>query len=88
MEEDVERIGRIMVCARSVWETLQTLDEAFLTERLGPYLASSDMERQIQALVKRQVKLVKHFEKQIKDKGEAQLLFVMMPPPSPEPATN
>lgn len=88
MEEEVENIDRILVCARSVWEKLQTLDEAFLTERLGPYLVSSDIERQIQALVKRQEKLVKHFEKQIKEKGEAQVLYVMMPPPSPEPATN
>ena len=88
MEDNVENINKILVCARSVWEKMQELDEEFLTERLGPFLRSSDTKRQIKALVKRQEKLVKHFEKAIKEKGEAQVLFVMMPPPTPEPAIN
>ncbi|MGH9463863.1 MAG: hypothetical protein ACRD1X_21890 [Vicinamibacteria bacterium] len=88
MEEDVEKIDRITVCDRGVWEKLKSLDEAMLTERLGPYLVPSDMERQIGSLLERNEKLVKHLEEAIAAKGEAQVLFVLMPPPVPEPAVT
>lgn len=88
MENDVEKIDRILVSDRSVWEKLKSLDEAMLTERIGPYLVPSDMERQIGSLLERKDKLVKHLEKAIAEKGEAQVLFVMMPLPAPEPAVT
>jgi hypothetical protein len=88
MEDDVEKIDRILVCDRGVWEKLKSLDEAMLTERLGPYLVPSDMEKQIGSLLERKEKLVKHLEEAIAAKGEAQVLYVMMPLPAPEPAVT
>lgn len=88
MNDEVEEINRIVVAPRGVFEKLKTLNEEMLTERLGPYLRSSDMERQIDALMERQEKLVEHIEDAIEEKGEAQVLFVMMPPPAPEPAAT
>jgi hypothetical protein len=85
MEDEVENLNKIVVCPRGVWENLQSLNEEMLTERLGPYLRSSDMERQIDSLMERQETLVKYLGKAIKEKGEAQVLFVMMPSPSPTP---
>jgi hypothetical protein len=88
MDDNIEKIDRIMVSDRAVFEKLKSLDEARLTERLGPYLVPSDMKRQIGSLLERKDKLVKHLEKAITEKGEAQVLFVLMPLPAPEPAVT
>ena len=84
MEDDIEKIDRIAVCDRTIFQKLKDLDEAALMEHLGPILAQSDAERQVDALLKRRDKLVKHLDKAIKEKGEAQVLFVLLPLPPPQ----
>lgn len=61
----------IMSCEKDLWEKLQTLDEAALTERLDGILKGSE----IKALLARRDILVEHIQKMIDRKGEKATLF-------------
>ena len=62
---------RIKYCERSLWEKLQSLDEALVEERLSPYLESDELN----ALFKRKEKLIRYIQEQIEQRGEDQVLF-------------
>jgi hypothetical protein len=59
------------LCERRLWEVLQTTSDEAIRERLGPYLASGELD----SLLLRRGKLVKHFSKRIKKHGEDAVLF-------------
>jgi hypothetical protein len=67
----VEDIDSILLCERSTWEKLQSLDDELLKERLHTYLDSS----QRATLLERRDKIVAHFRKLIEEKGEQAVLF-------------
>ncbi len=67
----VEDIDSILLCERTAWEKLQTLDDELLKEHLHPYLDSS----QIATLLDRRDKIVTHFQKLIEKRGEQAVLF-------------
>ena len=67
----VENISSIYLCERTAWEKLQALDDELLKKHLDPYLGSSQMA----ALLDRRDKLVTHFQKLIRTRGERAVLF-------------
>ncbi|MCU0302546.1 MAG: hypothetical protein MUC56_00590 [Thermoanaerobaculales bacterium] len=62
-------------CERRFWEVLQTTPDEAIRERLGPYLTG----RELDSLLLRRGKLVKHFAKRIKKHGEDAVLFDLVP---------
>ncbi len=63
--------GDLVRCDRKLLSNLRQLDQASLEEKLRPYLTRSDIE----ALLARRDLIVKFFDEQIEQKGEAQVLF-------------
>lgn len=64
-------------CSRSLYEALQSLDEAAVTEAIGSYLSKFE----IKALLKRRQQLLKLIDSQIKKQGEGEVLFNYGDPP-------
>lgn len=62
-------------CERRFWEVLQSMPDEAIRERLEPYLTS----RELDSLLLRRGKLVKHFAKRIKKQGEDAVLFELVP---------
>lgn len=62
-------------CPRTVLARLRALNKALLQRALGKYLSS----QQLDALEVRRVLLVRHFDQQIKKKGEADVLYDLSP---------
>ncbi|MGH9650845.1 MAG: hypothetical protein ACRD3I_10290 [Terriglobales bacterium] len=56
---------------RKLYEKLQNLDEGQVRQTLKPYLRGSEID----ALLERRRKLIAHFEKLIREKGENRVLF-------------
>lgn len=63
----------ITQCDRHLWAKLQTLDEAAVKRQLGPYLRAGEID----ALLKRRLKLIDHIQKLIKERGEQAVLFTL-----------
>ncbi len=61
----------LRVCERKLYEGLRDLDPDAVREKLRPYLRSTEID----ALLKRQKKLVKEIEKRISQHGEQAILF-------------
>lgn len=61
----------IQVCERKLYEGLRDLDAGAVREKLGPYLKTTEID----ALLKRQQKLVKEIDKRISRHGEQAILF-------------
>ncbi len=66
--------GDLKVCERRLWEGLRDLDSAAVNEALAPYLRQTEID----ALLKRQQKLVKMIEKRIAQHGEQAVLFELV----------
>ncbi len=64
---------KILYCERSLWEKLQTLDEAVVRERLKDFLSP----REINGLLERRRLLVEHIQKLIVEQGRAGVLFTL-----------
>ncbi|MBI4553644.1 MAG: hypothetical protein HY710_15370 [Candidatus Latescibacteria bacterium] len=63
----------ITQCDRHLWAKLQTLDEAAVRKQLDPYLRAGEID----ALLKRRLKLIDHIQKLIKERGEQAVLFTL-----------
>ena len=61
----------LRVCERKLYEGLRDLDAAAVREKLEPYLRSTEID----ALLKRQKKLLKEIDKRIAQHGEQAILF-------------
>jgi hypothetical protein len=59
------------LCGRRLFEALRNLKEKDVRQRLRPYLRGFEIE----ALLKRRVKLIAHIEQLIRERGEAAVLF-------------
>ena len=57
---------------RGFWEGLQGLTEDDVRERLGPYLT----DRELNGLLQRAEKMVSHYRQRIRERGEAQVVYV------------
>ncbi len=64
---------KILYCERSLWEKLQTLDEAVVKERLKDFLSP----REINGLLERRRLLVEHVQNLIDEHGEGGVLYTM-----------
>ena len=58
-------------CSRDFWQRLQSLDDAAVQERLGPYLGKFEIRR----LLQRRDKVVAKLESLIAEHGEDKVLF-------------
>ena len=72
-QTDLRNPKMLVQCERHLWEKLRTLDEALVKARLKPFLH----DYEIDPLLKRHRKLVEHFQGQIAQQGEAQVLFTL-----------
>lgn len=71
MDKELPNPEEIKVCERGLWEKLQALDEAVLTERLDGLLRGSEIE----ALLIRKDLLIAHINRLIEERGEKGVLF-------------
>lgn len=69
--DELQRPIQASRCDRKLWERLQHVEDATISERLKPYLTSWE----ITGLLKRRQKLVEHLRKLISERGEAKVLF-------------
>jgi len=69
-------LKKISRCERGIWQGLKSLDEAEARERLAPYLSKAELR----ALFVRHEKMVKYFRELIDEKGEAAVLYDVVPP--------
>jgi hypothetical protein len=69
---DIEHLD---LCERRLWEALQTTDDVAIRKRLEPYLTSNELTK----LFLRKNKLIKHFKKRIKKRGEGKILYDLDP---------
>ena len=60
-------------CERRIWERLKNLDDQLLREMFKSHLEPGELD----SLLERRTKLVSHFEKQISERGEEQVLFYL-----------
>lgn len=58
---------------RGVWEKLVAMDEQTVKDRLKPYLQKYEIE----ALLKRRVKIIEHFKSEIAKRGESDVIRTM-----------
>jgi hypothetical protein len=65
-------------CERLLWDALLTVDRDAMAKLMEPYLT----KREISKLLLRHKKLIGHFQKRIKKKGEARVLYDLEPPSS------
>jgi len=64
-------VQELDTCERQLWRVLRDLDPAELRTAAEPYLSSKEISK----LLLRHKKLIKHFEKKIKKKGEDEVLY-------------
>ena len=69
-------LEHITYCERGLWHGLKNLDAAKAKEHLSPYLDKAE----ISALLTRRDTIVRHFQKLIDERGEAHVLFEVVPP--------
>ena len=62
-------------CERGLWNALQHADDDAIRETLEPYLTSNEIKK----LLLRKKKLIQHFQKRIKRKGEDRVLYTLAP---------
>jgi hypothetical protein len=62
---------------RKLYEALKNLDERHLRQTLKPYLRGYEID----ALLERRKKLLAHFDRLIREKGENKVLFTWNPGP-------
>jgi hypothetical protein len=67
---------KIYACEKNFLTALQEVGDLAIRERLEPYLTG----REIDDLLKRRAKLVKHIERLIQKLGETKVLFELSPP--------
>lgn len=60
-------------CERGLWNALQSTSDEAIRERLEPYLESEELKK----LFLRKKKLIKHFRKRIRKKGEEKVLYTL-----------
>jgi len=65
----------LIQCDRKLYEKVKTLDESQARQRLKPYLRGYEID----ALLERRKKLIEHFDKLIREKGENKVLFAWDP---------
>jgi hypothetical protein len=65
---EVDELDR---CERKLWNALQQADEDEIRARLEPFLTSKEMTK----LFLRRDKLIKHFQKKIRKKGEEKVIY-------------
>jgi len=66
-------VDELNLCERGLWAALQEADDDEIRERLTPYLTSEELTK----LFLRKKKLIKHFQKRIKKKGEEKVLYTL-----------
>lgn len=71
--EDLIAPNGVVQCERHLYEKLQALNPAEVTERLKKHLRKFEIE----GLLARRLKLVEHIQKLIREKGEDQVLFTL-----------
>jgi hypothetical protein len=71
IDPDLARRGRLVSCERRLLQRLEELHRDEVVERLGELLE----RHQIDALMERRSRLVRHFEELIAERGEAAVLF-------------
>jgi hypothetical protein len=74
-------LENITYCERGLWHGLENLDAAKAKAHLSPYLDKAE----IKALLARRDTIVRHFQKLIDEKGEALVLFEVVPPTETAP---
>jgi hypothetical protein len=74
-------LKKITRCERRIWHGLKNLNEATTRERLSPYLTKAE----INALFVRHEKMILHFQELIDEKGEAGVLYDVIPPTETAP---
>lgn len=67
----IDRLGRIIWCDRDVWEKLKALDRKTLESRMGDMLDAT----QVEYVMERRDKLVRHLEERIAAAGEDIVLY-------------
>ncbi len=72
----IHDLAKLETCERRLWDALRSNGEETIRPRLEPYLEC----REINALLKRRLKLIKHFEALISKHGEDVVLFDLRPP--------
>jgi hypothetical protein len=73
--DDVPEVQKIKYCERSLWEKLRNLDEEVVRVELSDYLRSPEID----GLLKRRTRLIKHIEALIEERGENVVLFEFRP---------
>jgi hypothetical protein len=68
-------------CERGIWQALNAMDDAETRARLAPYLNKSELK----ALFARRDAVVRHFQKLIREGGEAAVLYDIEPPSETAP---
>ena len=68
-------------CERGIWQALKTMDDEETRKRLAPYLSKSE----IKVFFARRDAVVRHFQKQIRERGEAAVLYSVRPPSETAP---
>lgn len=63
-------------CERGLWRAINELDKGDVKERLGPFLDGKEIE----AVMARRDEIVKIIQQEIKDRGEASVLYDLQPP--------
>jgi hypothetical protein len=71
----------ISQCERGLWQGLKSLQEEEIRESLAPHLGRAEID----ALMTRRDKLVRHFKKLIDERGEAAVLYDVDPPSEKAP---
>ena len=72
----IHNLAKLEKCERRLWDRLREVDEETIRRRLEPFLE----HREISALLKRRLKLIKHIETMISKHGEDVVLFELLPP--------
>ena len=69
-------LENISQCERGFWHGLENLDAARAKEHLSQHLSKAE----VSALLARRDTIVRHFQKLIDERGEARVLFDVVPP--------
>jgi hypothetical protein len=77
----LKNAGEVVICERSLWHALQTVEDSVIAERLKPYLRKYEIE----GLLARRKKLVEHLRQLIAERGEDKVLFGWDPVPGGNP---
>jgi len=77
-------LKKITRCERGIWLGLKNLDETEVRERLAPYLSPTEMD----ALLVRHGKMIRYFQELIDEKGEAAVLYDVVPSSETAPWGN